>query len=49
VLPRIPHHGFENDFHSKLVQPLSQVKGIGVLAEGSKQFRANSDDLGVHG
>ena len=45
---RIADDRLEDDFNPELVQMFGEIKGIGVLAEGSQQLRANGDDLGVH-
>src|SRR5579883_15298 len=49
ALAAVSDNGLEHDFHAQLIQALGEKQGIGVLAEGSKQLRADGDDLRVHG
>ena len=48
VPARVANYGFEAYFDSKLVQPISEKKRVGILAVGCKQLRANRDDLRNH-
>ncbi len=49
MLATVADDGFEDDFHSKLVEAPGQEQGIGVLAKGRQELGADSYDLSIHG
>ena len=45
----VAHNALEAHFNAQFIQFFGEVERVGVLTMGSKQLRANRDDLGVHG
>ncbi len=48
ILLAVADDGFEGDEDADLVELLSEVEGVGVLAEGGEHLGADGDDFGFH-
>ena len=47
-LAAVADDGFEGDGDADLVELLSEIEGVGVLAEGGEHLGADGDDFGFH-